>query len=236
MGFKKRVIDTILIAFIVIQLPATMAYGAENDAPSPLVGVKNGEFLLQAEGAPLGQILEEMDKRCSVKIIGLAGREKEQITFSLSGKTVEEGIKLFLRHLGEKNYVFEFVDENLRFVSVFPEAKEGRALVSPRAKEDNAIVALVNVVGVKGIIEGSQAEGVGLIEGDLIITYDGVKIGSTRQLIREVEERSDRDQVEMVVVRDNVLMRFTLDGGFIGVRIVAKKIPKTELDYYYSGN
>ena len=79
----------------------------------------------------------------------------------------------------------------------------------------------------------SQAELIGLLPGDLIVEYDGIRINSATQLVRVVEENSTKSQVEMVVVRDKRPMRVILQGGRIGVRITNKKITKEEYDTYF---
>ena len=69
----------------------------------------------------------------------------------------------------------------------------------------------------------------------LIIEYDGVRILSTRQLIEEVEKKSLKERVEIVVVRDRAPRRFTMNGGFLGIRIRTTEILTEDLESYLSG-
>jgi len=68
---------------------------------------------------------------------------------------------------------------------------------------------------------------------DIIVEYDGVPITNARQLVKEVEKKAVNNQVEMVIVREKIPMRLTLGGGFIGVRIMTKKIAQEEFDTFY---
>jgi S1-C subfamily serine protease len=90
-----------------------------------------------------------------------------------------------------------------------------------------------DVAQIQSIIASSQAETLGLLEGDIIIEYDGVPITSARQLVAEVEKKAGRDRVEMVIVREKTPQRLTLSSGFIGIRIKTTKIPKEEFNTYY---
>lgn len=235
MGSKQGWAVACFSIFFACQISAALGIAAEEDLRALLVTYQKGELALESRGAPLDKILMEIERICAVKITGLEGREKEPINFSMRGVAIEEGMKQFLRYLGEKNYVFQFVDENLRFVSVFPEAAGDKVPVPDRMGSENSAETFSKVVRVVGIVEGSQAQRSGLAEGDLIIEYDGVRVVSTGQLIQEVEKKSQKERIEIVAVRDNALRRFDLEGGFIGVRIRTTEIPTEDLEYYLSG-
>jgi hypothetical protein len=77
-----------------------------------------------------------------------------------------------------------------------------------------------------------SGESAGLLQGDIILEYDGVPINSARQLVSEVEKKSQISQIEMVIVRQKIPTRVILNGGFIGVRILTNKIPRDEITAY----
>jgi S1-C subfamily serine protease len=85
---------------------------------------------------------------------------------------------------------------------------------------------------VQSIIEASQAESAGLQKGDIILEYDGVPITSAQQLVSEVEKKAQINQIEMVIVRRKIMTRLILNGGFIGVRIATKNIPRAEFNAF----
>ncbi|MDM8550231.1 PDZ domain-containing protein [Desulfobacterales bacterium HSG2] len=195
-----------------------------------IIEFQQGEMVLQAQDVPIGEILEEIFQKHQVEIVGLEHREEETITFSAKGKTLEDVLRRLFRYLKEENCAFEFTDVKLKRVSVLPKSK-GKGHSRPVRTERKA-GRKTSVVRVIGIIKGSQAEELGLKIGDLIIEYDGVKIRSAQQLVREVKKKSDSGQVEMTVVRDRSSSPYVLNGGKIGVRISTAKIPKEEFDTY----
>ena len=72
-----------------------------------------------------------------------------------------------------------------------------------------------------------------LMQGDIIVEYDGIRINSAAQLVKEVKKKSTNNQVEMIVVRDRTSRRLILIGGVIGVRITTEKVSKREYLNYF---
>lgn len=234
MGTKNTTLKMSLFIFLMFQLWTTLGVAEDKIVPSVIVELQQGKLVLRAQEAPLRKILDGILRECLVEILGLESRKNEPITFSSIEGTLEDVLKQLLRHLGEKNYAFEFVDERLKRASVFPEAKGAAYLPPFPPAEKVSQKKLVDVVRVQGIVDNSQAENLALREGDLIIEYDGVKISQTQELVKEVKKKSHKEEVGMIVVRDHEPIQFVLDGGFIGVRINTIKIPNEELDHYYS--
>jgi len=202
-------------------------------ASEGIIGVQNGEFFLKASDTPLKRILKTINEKYSIDVIGLESRADDKTTFSFQAPTLEGLLKGLLRHLGIKNYAFEFADEKIRRVMIvigggpetsIPEAPQTR----PSAKKE-----LASVAEIQSVLESSQAKSHGLLEGDLIIEYDGVRIRSAQQLVSEVEKKSSKNQIEMTVVREKIPMRLTLSGGFVGVRVMTKNIPQEELNQIF---
>jgi C-terminal processing protease CtpA/Prc len=186
---------------------------------------------VEAQEAPLSKVLEKIWNKYGVDITGLEGRNDERVTFSLKGETLEELLKRLFRYLGETNYAFEFADGKLDRVSVLPKSKitdDAPSIPSDR-KEKKVQKQFSAVVKVKGVLKGTNAEELGLKEGDLIISYGGVRIHSAQRLVRETKKKTGEEIVEMTVVRNREPMTFHLERGFIGVRIHTVKIPKEEL-------
>jgi hypothetical protein len=203
---------------------------------SVIIDSTNGELRLEAQEAPLKEVLEKIRSAYEVEITGLEGRNDEPVTFSYKGETLEDLLKRLFRCLGETNYAFAFMDGKIRRVTVLPTSKI--ADEAPSHSEDRTEKKVQKifstVVRVKSVIERTRAQELGLMVGDLIISYAGVRIDSTLTLIRETRKKTDEELVEMTVVRNRELMQFYLERGFIGVRIHTLKIPKEELDGYYA--
>ncbi|MFC1533749.1 hypothetical protein ACFL7M_10330 [Thermodesulfobacteriota bacterium] len=216
MIIRKVIIINIFITVSLIWPTSGLTEG-KNISPL-IVAFQQGNLSLKAEEIPLARILDEIRKNCLVQISGLEARENEPITFSFKGE-LEEGIKRFLRHLGEKNYAFEFIKGDLRRVLILPEAKDNTSSISNRVNREGIQDKPLTAVRIQGIIDGSQAETLGLLEGDIIIEYDGIEIQTARQLISETRKRAHKEQIDMTVMRDNVLIPFVLRGGLIGIRI-----------------
>ena len=151
---------------------------------------------------------------------------------SYTADTLEDLLKSLLRHLGIKNYAFEFDDEILKRLVAVPEATADVSSFSPSSNIPSQENELVSIAQVQSIIEASQAESAGLQIGDIILEYDGVPINSAQQLVSEVEKKAQVNQIEMVIVRQKIPARLILNGGFIGVRILTKKIPRAEFNAF----
>ncbi len=91
---------------------------------------------------------------------------------------------------------------------------------------------MVEVVRVNRVIEDSQAESLDIRTGDLIVEYDGEPIQEPADLIRGVKALADRNQVQMLVVRDGTPIPYELKGGFIGVQIVSTRIPREQYERF----
>ncbi len=224
-----------IFILVIFQIFPALSNADEKNVSSLIVEFEQNEFSVQAENALLGNLMDEVSKVCGVEISGLEKREDEPINFSFKGM-IEEGLKQLLRHLGENNYAFEFSNEKLIRLSVLPGAKSTLSAIQEQEIGEGRKDRPSTVVRIQGVIDGSQAQALGLLEGDLIIEYDGVKIRSARQLIRERKKKAHKDQVEVIVIRNSVLMPFILGGGIIGVRIKTIKIPENVLEYYDPGS
>ena len=135
-----------------------------------------------------------------------------------------------MRYLGIKNFAFEFADASLKRVVIVPEATAAISTLTNQQSNRLKRQEFVNIAEIQSIIASSQAESLDLLEGDIIIEYDGVPINDAQQLVNEVERKTSNNQVEMVVVREKTPRRLILGSGFIGVRVMTRKIPKEEFN------
>lgn len=197
-----------------------------------LNAISDGTIHLEARDSTLGEIVSKFYDRYTLEIKGLENRAGEKVTFSYTADTLEGLLKSLLRHLGIKNYAFEFDDEILKRLVAVPEATSEVPSFSPSSNIPNQENEFVSIAQVQSIIEASQAESAGLQIGDIILEYDGVSISSAQQLVSEVEKKAQVNQIEMVIVRQKIPTRLILSGGFIGVRILTKKIPRVEFNAF----
>ena len=235
MGTKKISILTVLLCFLALHFWGVTGSAEVQTVPSVIVEFQQGQLFIQAEGAALRSVLDEIEGRCRVKILGLESRENEKVSFSSEQGMLEKELREFLGHLGVKNYAFEFVDEKLSRVLVFPEAKGEISSISEPVKRAPIQKVFVTVPQVRKIIEGSQAEYLDIREKDMIVEYDGVPIGTIQELVAETKKRTEYEQIEMIILREGEPLRIVLSGGFIGVRISTIEVSKEKLSGYYSG-
>lgn len=197
--------------------------------PPPPVRLTDGTLVIEARDIPLARILDSLEACCDIAVVGLSDQKQRLVTFRTRGE-LEEAIKRLLRHLGEVNYAFEYNNVMLTKVSVLPRSQT-RAESAPAGPETPREV--VNAVKVLEVVEGSQAEALGILPGDLIINYDGTQIHTAQELLKAVKEKSDQETVELIFVREHIAQRMLLKGGFIGVRIYTVKIPQAAMELYY---
>ncbi len=200
------------------------------------VDVKGGKLTVKAENVPLKEILDGIYGAYPLVVRGLEGRSDEVLDFTAENQDPERMFRRLLRQLGESNYAFEFKGQRLSRVSVMPEAKGG-AVQRPAPAPDRPAAALpeedqVSAVRVDRIIDGSQAQELGIQSGDLVVEYDGETITDPGELIRAVKQKSDASSVGMVLLRNGTPLNLSLRGGFIGIHIVPQKVPRESVAGY----
>ena len=223
------------IAWLLLLIPFWTTFFTPNftAASDEIILARDGKFFFKSRDSTLKEIIGEFNKKYSIEIKGLESRESEKITFSFEAETLEILLKGLLRYLDVKNYAIEFANAALERVVVVPGPTRAVADSLKPPVEEPEVPEFVDVAQIQSIIASSQAETLGLLEGDIIIEYDGVLITSARQLVAEVEKKAALERVEMLIVRDKTPQRLTLSGGFIGIRIKTTKIPKEEFNTYY---
>ena len=194
----------------------------------------NGNIIIEAHDSVLVEIFKELYDKYSIEISGLESRESDRITFSFEADSLESLLRGLLRYLGVKNFAFKFANTTLTRILVVPDSMSDIAPSENIQSEDQwSREEPLSVAQIQSIVESSQAESLDLTEGDIIIEYDGVRITSAQQLVKEVEKKADSSQVEMIVIREKNPMRLILAGGIIGVRIMTKKISKEEIQFQF---
>ncbi len=224
-SFKMR---TLLILFVLAGGAGVFDIAA---APSPVITYQNDTLIIEAKDLTVQELVGELERECRITFKGLDEKLDEKISFEYEGESLEDAVKLMLRNIGESNYVFEYGRNYLIRVSVMPSSKHAPSRAVPQDRNRPPVHG--RAVRVVSVINNSQAESLGLKPGDLIIEYDGVRIESSQQLIREVKNKSDLNQVEMVVVRDESPIRYYLKGGLIGVRINTMRTPPGKMEQYF---
>jgi hypothetical protein len=231
MADRNKTLKIILCSILFFQILVNLTIAKEKPVSFVKIELKQGRFILNSEETSLGEILDRIRRKCNVEISGLKNREDELITFSSQGGTLQEELKRLLRYLCERNCACEFIDEKLIRISVLSEAKSNTSSSPAPLNKELMAREFVNVLKIQSIIDGSQAQTLDLLEGDRIVEYDRVIISTLGQLIGEVQKKSYKDHVEMIVVRENVPRQIVLNGGFVGLRIKTGKIPKEDLEY-----
>jgi len=214
-----------IAALISIFPDAMVAFDAAFGA-GKTVGTADGKFFIRAGQASVRTITDALHNDFDVEIKGLETRDSEKIRLTIEADSLEELVKGLLRHLNIKNYAFEFADERLKLVNIFPGAKYSDSPPSATKVDATQSEETVTVAVIKSVVASSQADSLGLLPGDLIVEYDGVRINNAAQLVGEVEKKSSKSQIDMLVGRNQSPMRLVVQGGFLGVRITTERISK----------
>jgi membrane-associated protease RseP (regulator of RpoE activity) len=143
-----------------------------------------------------------------VKRFRLTHWEKERVVdliCSIKFGDILRGYRIQPR--GERN-LDAFVNEDS--ISNLPGAVEAYVERYPRELKDGKIVrkGVVDIVIVEEVRQGTQAEAIGLKEGDIIVEYDGERFSNPRHLAETVKKKSNRDKVSLVIIRDGKMRRF----------------------------
>ncbi|MBT8364868.1 MAG: hypothetical protein KJP23_09190, partial [Deltaproteobacteria bacterium] len=170
------------LIFTFILFGSALIPNEQASAVVQISGVPPGKVIFQARDATLAEVIEELRTQYSIEIKGLEERKTEKITYAFDADTLEALLKGLLRHLGIKNYAFEFADEALKRLVVVPAATSDVTSLSISPEDIEEDKEFVSVAQIQSIVESSQAEAADLEAGDLIIEYDGVPITSAQQL------------------------------------------------------
>jgi len=231
MPYETLAYRKILLTLLILLSGSAAGMAAEGTIDK-IVKFQNDTLTIQASKTPLTKILSAINKKCLVKITGLEHRKDEKITFFSNKGSPERILKDFLRHLGEKNYAFEYGNAALLQIVVLPGAKADNYPTATLANQKENLPDTVKAVRVVGVIDGTQAQTVGLMKGDIVLEYGGLTIGSTDELIKPTKTKTNTDQVEILVLRENYQLRFILNGGLIGVRIKNASVAKEPLTVF----
>jgi len=221
-----------LLSLYFLLWAAFYATGPAN-ASNEITRVWNGNIIIETHDSVLSEIFKELYDKYSIEVSGLESRETDKITFSFEADTLEALLRGLLRYLGVKNFAIQFADATLTKIVVVPDSMSDITTSENVQMDQRDQVEALSVAQIQSIVAFSQAESLDLIAGDIIIEYDGVRITSAQQLVEEVEKKSGKSQVEMIVIREKNPVRLILAGGIIGVRIMTKKISKEEINAIY---
>ncbi len=82
-----------------------------------------------------------------------------------------------------------------------------------------------NRVVVSDVLQGSAAEAAGVLPGDIVLRYDGVRIFNRGELLRATTEGRARSNVAVDVVRGGESRRVYIPRGPLGITLKAESLP-----------
>lgn len=182
-----------------------------------------GEIRWELKDVLLGTLIGELERECGVRMTGLDLRRQEAVSLSVAAPTLIDAIKMLLTYLQIDNYAFEFSDQTLRCVTVFPgiQTPERRSLHEPEPAEP----VVKTAPRIVAVVPGTQAAGLDLQPDDFILAYDGTPVYTAGELAALVKQKDPQTPVEMEIMRGRTSFRVYLSGGFIGVRIQTAALP-----------
>ncbi len=205
---------------------------AEN---SSLSVIDLGLLTIKADNVELKHIILEFEAQHSLKFTGFSDFMDNKITLSNTGSTTDIMTKL-LKLLEIQNYAYTFNGERLIHVTALPNSNRirtslGPVTETPKKRDTNKLNS--STVLIQKVLHDSQGEMIQLEVNDYIIAYNGHKIPTARRLIDYVKKYKAEESVSLVIVRDERILEFTLNGGLIGVQIVTIPIKFEILENYY---
>ena len=198
-----------------------------------IVKKADGKLFIRAQNLAFKDIAAALHKDFALEIKGTANLEAEKISLTYEAASLEELVRGLLRYLNIKNYAFEFADDKLKTVNLIHDTGTADSGLAGASSDSLKQRETVTVAVVNGIVESSQAENLDLRPGDVIIEYGGTRIHNAAQLVKEVKNNSNKNQIEMMVVRDGASRHLLLQGGFIGIRITTDKVSKQSYQNYF---
>lgn len=231
--FTHMIVYRALAIFAATLLLSSPSASTEKSNPSVYIGFQKGKIVFTAHNAPMKAIMKRFNETFNVIISGLEERANEKVTYSARAASVSDLLKGFFQHLAVKNYALEYNSEQLHHVSVLPEAKgksEVPAIAESKQAASDEAATKVTTTEVQTVVIGSPAMEAGIMVGDLIIQYDGVKIHRASQLVRESKKKTPDETVELIGKRDGQTVRFTLKGGYIGIRIRTVEVLPADIE------
>ena len=197
-------------------------------------GAKAGDAFLRWKGnrislagnhVPLGQVFAELERQTDIRTSGLDDRHRETVDLDIKAKTIEGLFRRLLQRLNVQNFAMEYRGGRLARVSVLPASTAVGGARDPAPPVDaETAIPTTDVVRVQRVMAGTQAERVGLKEGDFILAYNGRIVQNHEQLIELTRQTDPRNPVEMVVARNDETLRLTVRGGTIGIGILTIQI------------
>lgn len=223
-----------IAAALVVLLALTAGGGATGEPSAAAVFARSENGLaLTAENLPLWKVLTEVERQTGVQSQGLEARHREAVTLAIEARTAEALFRRLLHQLKERNFAMEYRDGRLTRVAVLPASGlSGGGDSKASEEDDDPANATTEVVRVQRVLADTQAERIGLREGDFIIAYNGVIIHNHKQLIEETLRTDPRYPIPMIIARDYRPRQLTLDGGTIGVGIKTIRIFREEYEIY----
>lgn len=165
---------------------------------------------------------------------------EEKVTLSHTG-TAADVVKKLLKSLMIHNYAYIFNGDELVGVTVLPSAKtSGNFEGQEKAESDiffdgEKTFKMLNssTVLIQKVVPESQGEALDLEVNDHIIAYNGHKVQNVGKLIQYVRKYKEEESVSLVIVRDERILEYTLNGGLIGVQIVTVPMNFEAMENYY---
>ena len=217
-----------VLIFCIISFLEPEASPGTGKEPSTVVFHEDRLFITTRD-TPLKELLSDIHRTYDLQVAGLEKAENFKVSLTIQG-SVQDVLKRLMRHLKIKNYAFIFSDGRLRQVSIFPESHATYQYKAHENRSPPANQVTVNAVEIADIVQESQADLLDLRKGDIVAEYDGAKIAHHGQLIKVTKEKPEEEQADLVIIRNGERMQFTLNGGFIGIKIKTVKIFKSELE------
>jgi serine protease Do len=198
LGARLQDVTNDIAASLNIDPPrGAMVTEVADGGPAATAGLKSGDVILSIDGVDVDQP-QALNYRIATKPIGSTA----ELTFLRGGQTMKTSLKLEPAPGGEGETVT--ISGNTRFAGTTAET------LTPAVAQELGLPFTAKGVVVKDVKSGSPADGMGLMQGDILLSLNGTPVTDAATFKQLASKRVSGWQI--VIQRQGQMIRAYVDG------------------------